>query len=255
MKLIVTDLDSTLLRSDKSLSERTVQVFEQCRAEGHLIAFASARSEAAMERFLHAIPPDAIISNGGAVVSVGSNPLFQNEMTREEVATVLSLCNHFTQGRGKITLDCKEGYFCNFVPQDPDRYNGYVPLDLTAFDHPAYKITAELERDEWAEEILRSCPGCTLINFTGEIWRRFAAKGSDKGHALQILSDALQVPLCDVIAFGDDTNDLAMLKLAGTSVAVANAIDEVKAVADHVTDSNNADGVAAYLERAVLKKA
>lgn len=253
MKLIVTDLDATLLHSDKSISDYTIRILEKCRETGNLIAFASARSEAAMERFIHAVKPDALISNGGAVVRVGDKMIFQNEMTGKEVATVLSMCRRFTQGRGLVTLDSREGYFCNFVPRDPDRYNGYVPLDLATFDRPAYKITAELERDEWGEEIVRACPGCTVIDFTGEIWRRFAAEGSDKGNALKILADAVQVPLCNVIAFGDDRNDLGMLKLAGHAVAVANAIDEVRAVADLVTESNDEDGVARFLERTLLQ--
>ena len=69
---------------------------------------------------------------------------------------------------------------------------------------------------------------------------------------LQILADHMDIDMTDVIAFGDDVNDLGMLKLAGTAVAVSNAIDEVKAVADHVTDSNDQDGVAKFLEATIL---
>ena len=255
MKLIITDLDHTLLRSDKSISAHTVQVLEACRAAGYLIAFASARSESAMARFIEAIRPDAIISNGGAIVESKGEVIYQNRMSGEDVSQILGMCRQFTNGQGLITLDCDSGYYCNFMPHDPDRYAGYVHLDFAGFCKPSYKITAELERDEWGEEIVRVCPNCTVIGFTGEKWHRFAAKGSDKATALQILTKHLCMDLCDVIAFGDDCNDLGMLKLAGTSVAVANAIDEVRAVADHVTDSNDEDGVAAYLERAVLKKA
>ena len=118
-----------------------------------------------------------------------------------------------------------------------------------------HRHRAELEREEWGEKIAKACANCTVIGFTGEKWRRFAAKGSDKGHALQILADVMQIPLCDVIAFGDDRNDLDMLKLAGTSVAVSNAIDEVRAEADQVTKSNDEDGVALYLDRHLLIEA
>ena len=69
---------------------------------------------------------------------------------------------------------------------------------------------------------------------------------------MQILADHMGIDMTDVIAFGDDVNDLGMLKLAGTAVAVSNAIDEVKAVADHVTDSNDQDGVAKFLEATIL---
>ena len=75
-------------------------------------------------------------------------------------------------------------------------------------------------------------------------WTRRAAGNSDKETALKTLVEYIGIDLSDVVAFGDDINDLGMLKLAGTAVAVSNAIDEVKAVADHITESNDQDGVA-----------
>ena len=69
---------------------------------------------------------------------------------------------------------------------------------------------------------------------------------------MKTLVEHIGIELTDVIAFGDDLNDLGMLKLAGTAVAVSNAIEEVKAVADHITESNDQDGVAKFLERTIL---
>lgn len=252
MKLIITDLDNTLLRSDKNLSEYTAQVFEKCRQKGYLIAFATARSQSAAARFVNTIKPDVMISNGGAIVEVKGEVIYRNLMSGEDVSTILKMCRKFTNGQGLITLDCDRGYYCNFVPKDPDRYAGYVHLDFADFCEPSYKITAELEREEWGEEIAKACSNCTVISFTGEKWRRFAAKGSDKATALQILADYIGVDLRDVIAFGDDRNDLGMMELAGRAVAVSNAIDEVKAVADHIAGSNDQDGVASYIESVLL---
>ena len=113
-------------------------------------------------------------------------------------------------------------------------------------------MSPELEKDEWAEAIVNACSNCTLLNFTGESWRRYAAGNSDKETALKMLVEHISIDLSDVVAFGDDINDLGMLKLAGTAVAVSNAIDEVKAVADHITESNDQDGVAKFLERTML---
>ena len=62
----------------------------------------------------------------------------------------------------------------------------------------------------------------------------------------------MKIDYTDVIAFGDDTNDIGMLKLAGTAVAVANAIPKIKAIAHHITKSNDEDGVADYLHNYVL---
>ncbi len=252
IKLIIADLDNTLLRSDKSISDYTINVFEKCREQGHLIAFATARAENAMARFIESIKPDIIISNGGATINVRGEIIYRNLIKDKEVATIVEMCHQFTSNKGLITAECDEGYYCNFVPNDPDRRAAFTYSDFKNFNTPAYKITSELENDAWGEEIIRACPDCTLISFTGEKWRRFAAQGSDKGTALQILVNHLGIDLSDIIAFGDDINDLGMLKLAGTAVAVSNAIDEVKAVADHITDSNDQDGVANYLEKTML---
>ena len=252
MKLIITDLDNTLLRNDKSISEYTAKVFEKIRAKGYLVAFATARSEPAMTRFIDVIKPDVIVSNGGAVIRVKGDVICRNQMSAQDVSKIIEMCRQFTNGNGLITLDCDEGYYCSFVPNDPDRYNGYVYSDLENFKRPAYKITAELEREEWGEEIVRACSNCSVIGFTGEIWRRFAAKNSDKATALRTLVNYIGVEMSDVIAFGDDINDLGMLKLAGTAVAVSNSVDEVKAAADYITDSNDNDGVAKFIEKALL---
>ena len=62
----------------------------------------------------------------------------------------------------------------------------------------------------------------------------------------------IQIPLEQIIAFGDDFNDIGMLKLCGTGVAMKNAIPQVKEVADFETLSNNEDGVAKYIEENIL---
>lgn len=77
MRLIVTDLDRTLLRNDKSISEYTVEILNRCREAGYYIAFATARAENGMVRFIDAIKPDAIISSGGAVISVNGNVIYE----------------------------------------------------------------------------------------------------------------------------------------------------------------------------------
>jgi Cof subfamily protein (haloacid dehalogenase superfamily) len=75
-----------------------------------------------------------------------------------------------------------------------------------------------------------------------------------KGRALATLAAHLGVPSDRIMAIGDQENDLVMLEFAGVGVAMGNAIDTVKAVANHVTTSNNEDGVAVAIERYVLDR-
>ena len=248
MKLIVTDLDSTLLKNDKNISEYTTDIFKKCREKGILIGFASSRAESAMTRFIDAIKPDFLISSGGATVSVGGRIIHENFIDSESVRKILKMSRDFTGGKGLISLDCTDGYYCNFIPTDPDRGAFAKYSDFKDFDVPCYKITAVLEKDDWVEKILNQCKDCFYVSYTGEIWRKFARKGADKGSALKILCSHLGIDISETVAFGDDFNDLEMLTVAGTGVAMGNAIKEIKNIADFITESNDNDGVAKWLE-------
>jgi len=85
MKLIVTDLDSTLLRSDKSISKYTSDILKKCREKGILVGFASSRAESAMTRFIDAIKPDFLISSGGATISVGGKKIYEKMISSTSV--------------------------------------------------------------------------------------------------------------------------------------------------------------------------
>lgn len=76
---------------------------------------------------------------------------------------------------------------------------------------------------------------------------RINAKGATKGQALCAVADALNIPIETVVAFGDDINDIDMLRTAGASVAMSNAIENVAAVADYICGDCDEDGVARWL--------
>ncbi|MBQ9135222.1 MAG: HAD hydrolase family protein, partial [Lachnospiraceae bacterium] len=75
-----------------------------------------------------------------------------------------------------------------------------------------------------------------------------------KEKAIEIVCDACNIGLADITAFGDDFADIGMLKLCGVGVAMGNAIDEVKEIADFVIGRNDEDGIAEYVEKEVLKR-
>lgn len=248
MRLIVTDLDSTLLKSDKNISDYTIATFKKCREKGILVGFASSRAESAMTRFIDMIEPDFLIASGGATIKVGNKIIHENLICSESVKRILRMSRDFTNDTGLISLDCAEGYYCNFIPTDPDRGACAKYSDFKNFCIPCYKITAVLEKDEWVSQILEECKDCFYVSYTGETWRKFASKGAEKGTALKILCEHLGIDLSDTVAFGDDWNDFEMLSAAGIGIAMENAITDVKNIADFITESNDNDGVASWLE-------
>ena len=114
------------------------------------------------------------------------------------------------------------------------------------------KITVEITDDTTAYSIASVFPSVAVIRFSGENWYRFADKTADKWRGVKALAAHFGIDLKKAAAFGDDYNDADMLRFCGVGVAVANAIDEAKAAADYVCDSNDNDGVAKWLEEHVL---
>lgn len=85
--------------------------------------------------------------------------------------------------------------------------------------------------------------------FSDGDWYKFTKSGITKEKAILAVCEACHADVSEIIAFGDDYADIGMLKLCGVGVAMDNAVQEVKDIADDITLSNEEDGVAAYLEK------
>ena len=255
-KLLVTDLDNTLLRRDKSISAYTQSVFGHCRARGILLAFATARSENSCRRLTDILKPDAIISNGGAIVRIGDKVIYRAAMSMETTNRLLMIFLK-TPGAGYITVDTDSGYFVSHpVDESNPGWIEYLPVQQMDFSRglncDAYKITVELPDDTTACTIASGFPEVNVIPFSGEAWFRFADRNADKWNGVNALAAHTGIELKNITAFGDDFNDIEMLKNCGTGVAVANAIDEVKNAADYVCGDCDADGAAKWIEGNIL---
>lgn len=251
-KLIVLDLDGTLLNSKKKISERNLAMLKRVRENGVLIAFSTARSAGAMREYIAAVQPDILISNGGALVERNGEVLFSRQLSVESVRHIIKRCFGLSEGKCEITIETDCGYFWNYKPDcDFSRYETPENVrysDLSDFKYSAYKVTAEVEREEDARRIAAELPDCGTLSFRGEIWRRFAHIEATKRNALEHICGCLGIKPKEILAFGDDLNDLEMLEYC-TGTAMGNALPEVKAAARFVTETNDNDGVAVFLEK------
>lgn len=256
-RLLMTDLDGTLLREDKTLSERTKNMLKSCREKGIYIIYATARSEAEAGRVLSAFPPDGVISNAGARISFGGKVIGRQMLSAHTVRGIIRMCRELAGEHVEITVDCEKGYFWNYRDKNSlgPGYEQAIYSDFEDFSEAAYKVTPYLEREADARKIAEAFPECDLTLFSGMAWRRFAAREADKGRALRQLAEHLGISKENIVAFGDDFSDIPMLEAAGRGVAMGNAIEEVKKAADDIALSNEADGVAAYMEKHILKRA
>lgn len=247
-KMILTDLDRTLLRSDGSVSERTKQVLKRCQERGILVVIATARYWIGAERYIEEIQPDYEITTDGTLIHRHGEQIYSCnldiESTNQIVQDLLA-----RDSKTEITVAAGRRVFwnSNHISESEKLhkavYNDYQePLSI-----PANKIVAELPDYETAAQIADK-KRCRLQSYRGENWYAFLPETAGKVQAIRELAKLLDISVSDIAAFGDDINDIEMLRMCGMGVAVANAVAEVKDIADSVTLSNDEDGVAEWIE-------
>lgn len=255
MKLLLFDLDGTLLDNEKRISKRTLVALNACRKRGLLIGVSTSRSEQNSLTFLSELNPDILISSGGALVKRGDEYIYKAEMSSEEVRDMIETARRICGGDCEITIDTLTDHYWNYKidPKKQDKsWGDSIYTDFSDFEHPALKMCVEIFDDKHAEELKVALPGYDCIRFTDGFWYKFTKAGVTKERAIEQVCTACGISLSDIIAFGDDLADIGMLKLCGTGIAMGNALDEVKESADIVIGRNDEDGIAEYVEREIL---
>ncbi len=256
IKMIVCDLDGTLLRRDKTISEYTADVLRRCQRCGIKVVFATARSEKSSERVTAVFAPDVMISNGGALARLGETILYERVLPCETANLIIKRI-YGVSGVGYITADATNGYFVSH-PIDPNHigWRDYSHAEYTDFsngiEHDAYKLAVQFFDADLPNRIASDIPDVDVVTFSDDNWVRFAHKDAVKWTAVSTAAAHLGIEPVDAAAFGDDFIDIEMLSKCGVGVAVANAISEVKAAADYICDANDNDGVAKWIEENVL---
>ena len=253
--MIITDLDNTLLRNNKSISEYTLSVLNKCRQKGIIIAFATARSVQASSRFLTQFRPDVFIGYGGSLVLAGekiighfdippeiSGQLIKDSMAAPEVSSIFAI-------NESVALT-------NNLDDMPDTdFTHYEYSDFSEkYNYRYLKISLVSSSQTVVEKIAAKYPMCDMLRYTGENLYRFANREAGKWNAVKIAAAHYNISTDTMVAFGDDVNDLEMVANCGISVAVENAVRAVKAAAKQICGSNDNDGVAHWLEKNVLNQ-
>ena len=148
----------------------------------------------------------------------------------------------------EITAACGKTVYWNSAHiAESERLHKAVYCDYSSdLNDRANKIAAELPEESIAREIAAEF-NCKLQCYRGEKLYAFMPAGSGKTAAIKALAEACGISPADTVAFGDDLNDIEMLKLCGRGIAVANAVPETREAADEITFSNDEDGVAEWL--------
>ena len=252
IKLILTDLDHTLLRQDGSVSEETLATLHECRSRGVVFAIATARYWIGAEKYIDLLKPDYEITTDGTLIHSGNDCLYSCEFSKEDTNFIVKrLLSEVPES--EITVAQGKTVFWNSLHiAESEKLHKAVYNDYSSeLNVKANKIVAELPDDTVARKIAEQA-GCKLQCYRGERWYSFLPQGSGKTAAIEALSRISNIDIKDIVAFGDDSNDVEMLKFCGKGIAVANAVPEAIAAADEITLSNEENGVAHWLKENVM---
>ena len=246
-RMIATDLDSTLLRTDKTISDYSVSMFNTCREKGIMTVFATARPLSMTSVFTKKIHIDGLIATNGAFIYAANKLIYEYvlpvELSRKLLAE-LSVSPEII----RISARKREGYYTNIPMNETEvSYDFRIPLN-----EPIVHLSFRTDDTAYAVEIIRKYPELEIYHTSGENHYDVGAKGCNKANGVKKLAFEFGIHIDEIVAFGDDYNDIEMLRECGVGIAVSNAINEVKVAADYICDTNDNDGVAKWLEENLI---
>lgn len=257
IKLIMIDLDGTLLNRESRITPETLQVLQSLQDKGLIITLASGRTYASMLPYALELGGEAPLAsyNGAWIREPRGNQTTLIHHTLEEPMARQAL--EILRQRGlhanvyindELIVEDDNDYIQEYgftkrvkyrVVSSFDSLSPFNPTKILTIDNDIEKIARI--RDELSQkteaEIFRS----------SSIFCEILPPGIDKGWALDFFCEHFGITAAEVIAFGDQENDINMIKKAGTGVAMANALDSVKQAANALAPAHHEDGVARFL--------
>lgn len=274
-KVIALDLDDTLLRSDKTISDYTVKTLKKAQSQGYSIVIATGRHPKSAVRYMQMLDclndhSYAICFNGAGVVRLNEYVAFDSEvgyplvcqesLNGAQAKELYALakengckCHAYSVDRGLVIEDHNE-----HTQREIDNGRvGFTEIDFSALDdnEKFFKLLIVGDKevlDELEKRIPQKISAYFSVLRSEAHYLEFIPNHAHKGTGIESLCRTLGLSKDNAMAFGDAGNDLAMLVSAGLGVAMENGFDYVKEAADVVTKSNDEDGVA-FLVNKFLK--
>lgn len=272
IKVIIMDVDGTLTNAKKVVTPKTKEALIKAEEAGAILILASGRPTSGLLDIAHELEMEKhhgllVSYNGSKVIDCETmETLFNQALSVEEGKAVLEHMKKFPRVRPMI--DKGEYMYVNNVYDNMIQFNG-APFDVIQYESRGGKFKL-CEKDDLAEfvdfqlnkilttsdpeylqehyqEMMKPFKDTLSCMFTGPFYFEFTAKGIDKAKALDTVLIPMGYQKEEMIAFGDGHNDASMVKYAGTGVAMENAVQDLKDIADEITLSNEEDGIAVSL--------
>ena len=240
LKLIALDMDGTLLSSDHKVSVRTEKAIKDALNQGIHVVLSTGRGFQTCYPYAEQLKLQSylITANGGQIWTVEKELLDQHLL---ETALIEKLYNLGIQVGVNMWMISTSGVFRG---EAPENFYDYEWLKFGCESQEKQKLDIMIQELSHYEELelTNSLPTNVEVN----------PKGVSKAMALNFLCDKIGITMKEVMAVGDSLNDIKMIQEAGIGVAMGNAQEAIKKVANYTTDTNDEDGVAKAIERFTL---
>ncbi len=271
-KVLACDLDGTLLRDDKTISERTVRALEKAVRQGVIFLPSTGRTHRELPTAIKDLPfiEYALCCNGGTVYSYRENRyLFEDDIPYEMALEILDFVKTLpvyptvVVNGARIVQGDENDEICDYIRKVALKdllFNFTGAHDVKeAFARKhrgAQKFLLYLaeggDKQQVQHALRQRFPGLRVAS-SAPLFIEVNVRNIDKGKALRNFCNLMNIPIAESMAFGDAENDISLLDAAGLAVAVANGTDEIKNHARVICPSNNEDGVRKVIEEYVLK--
>lgn len=269
-KLIAIDMDGTLLTRDKRISEENIKALRRAHDEGVIIAICTGRLYAFVKAYIEQIGfrPFLLGCNGAFIRDDRNNLIYRKTLEYDSSMYIVDVANKYNIYYQYFSDNIVFTSNFNSKFQTYDEWNETVRDDLkikivelkndddlkSVFQKGVLKFI--LNDDDLNEiiKIRKDLSKDNNINVTSSLPNNIEVidKQVDKGNALKFLCNHLNIDKKNVIAIGDNENDLEMIRFAGLGVAMGNAMDLIKENADYITKTNEDDGVAYAINKFAL---
>lgn len=266
-KMIVLDLDDTLLKKDGTISDITKEKLKKAQSKGVKIVLASGRPTFAILKIANELE---LKKSGGYIISyngariidcVTDEELYSANISKDQIHKLYDMSKRegaFIQTYMGDNIIASEANEYTDIEKEitgmeiivADDFKEYVSQDVVkaiVLQHP--DRLKEIE-EMWKDEIKDSL----YMTISKPFFLEFMNKEVDKSKSIERLSNMLGITMDEVIAIGDSYNDMSMIKAAGLGVAMKNAVEAVKNIANYITADNENDGVAKVIDKFIFSE-
>ena len=267
-RLLVLDIDGTLTNNKKEITPNTKAAIKKAQEKGVKIVIATGRptkgaKKVAKELNLFETGGYILSFNGGRITDCKTGEvIFQRVLEKEDVAKIYEIAKEnkivmITYEGDTVLMEVENDEYANLEARLNEMETKLVDSIVDYVDFPVNKCLMTGDGDYLAgveQKALAKYRDDYSIFRSEAFFLEFMPKGVDKAKSLERLLEYLGCEREEMIACGDGFNDASMIQYAGLGVAMENAKEQVKEVADFITKSNEEDGVAYVIERFILEK-